>query len=288
MNRFNDLRLSDLSLFITAARMSSLSRAASHHHLSQSAASAAIQRVERALGKGLSTHEKRRFSLTKEGEALLPKLEGWLSSLSESMQSVDHMPLRIATTHAIARVAAASVLDIDKINLTLMRPDAAYGAVLRGEADIAIVLDNAPWEGVEAVEVGSGLFRLFSKKRNAPFGSVLLPEDQIEVLTMQQRWQQMHGGPVPVKARFPSWSLIADICRSSHEIGFLPEFLARQIGLHPVRWQPGGSSYRVLVLYRAGGELFQKRVDRLCLAWRSSFGGKKRENSTTRRPKTCK
>lgn len=276
MNRFNDLRLADLSLFITAARMSSLSRAAAHHHLSQSAASSAIQRVERALGKELSTHEKRKFSLTKEGEALLPRLERWLSSLSESMLSIDQMPLRVATTHAIARVAAAPVLDIDKISLTLMRPDAAYGAVLQGEADIAIVLDNAPWDGVEAVEVGSGLFRFFSKKRNASLGPVLLPEDQIEVLTMQQRWQQMHGGPVPIKARIPSWSLIADICRSSKEIGFLPDFLADQIGLHPVRWQPGGSGYRLLALYKQGGVQYQKRVDRLCVAWRSVFGAKKK------------
>lgn len=271
MNRFNDLRLADLSLFINAARLGSLSRAAAHHHLSQSAASSAIQRVERALGQELSTHEKRKFTLTKEGTALLPRLERWLLGLAESIESIDQMPLKVATTHAIAQVAVAPVLDIDKVELSLMRPDAAFGAVVRGEADIALVLDNAPWKGVAAVEVGSGLFRLFSKKKNAGLGPVLLPEDQIEVLTMQQRWLEMHGSPVPVKARLPSWSLIADICRSSDEIGFLPDFLASQIGLHPVRFQPEGSQYRLLALYKQGGDLFQKRVERLFETWRSVF-----------------
>lgn len=271
MNRFNDLRLADLSLFITAAKMKSLSRAAAMHHLSQSAASSAIQRVEKALGKDLSTHEKRQFSLTKEGIFLLPRLEKWLETLGEAMLSVNHQPLKIATTHAIARVAIAPVLDLDKIDLTLMRPDIAYGAILKGEADVALVPDNAPWDGVVAIEVGSGFFRLFSRSKNQRAAPVLLPEDQIEVLTLQQRWQEMHGGPLPIKARLPSWSLIADICRESSEVGFLPDFLAKKIGLHPVGWQPKSSGYRMLALYREAGEVFRKRVEKLCRQWRQVF-----------------
>jgi DNA-binding transcriptional LysR family regulator len=46
-----DLRIADLDLFITAARFKSLGQAATLHHLSQSAASAAIWRVEAAFGR---------------------------------------------------------------------------------------------------------------------------------------------------------------------------------------------------------------------------------------------
>ena len=49
MNRLSHLRISDLELFITAAHLKSLSKAASFHNLSQSAASTAILRVEAAL-----------------------------------------------------------------------------------------------------------------------------------------------------------------------------------------------------------------------------------------------
>jgi len=152
-----------------------------------------------------------------------------------------------------------------------MRPDMAYGSILRDEADIALVLDNAPWEGVTASELGQGQFQLYSKERDAPQGPVLLPEDQIEVLTLQQRWQQIHGQPLLVKARLPSWSLIADICSRSSEVGFLPDFLAKQENLYPVAWQPTPSNYRILALHRNVSPPLQKRLDQLLRLWKHTF-----------------
>lgn len=266
-----NLRIADIELFITAAHLHNLGKAAQLHHLSQSAASAAIQRVESAFQRPLCTHEKKQFQLTKEGKLLLPRAEQWVRQLRETVASEDPQPVRIATTHAIARVAIAPILPIDAIELKLMRPDSAYGAVLRDETDIALVLDNAPWEGVIATEVGKGHFQLYSKSLEAKSVPVLLPEDQIEVLTLQQRWQQVYSQPLAVKARLPSWSLIADICSTSMEVGFLPDFLATQAGLSPVTWQPAPSRYRILALYRNKGGVFQQRLDKLLQKWRSTL-----------------
>lgn len=266
-----DLRIADLELFITAARAKSLGRAAAFHHMSQSGASAAIQRVEGAFGRALCLHEKRQFRLTKEGDLLLPRLEEWVRHLRETVAAHEPPPVRVVTTHAMARVAILPILTGEAIDLKLMRPDSAYGAVLRDEADIALVLDNFPWEGVIATEVGKGSFQLFSSDKNAPLGPVLLPEDQIEVLTLQQRWSQVYGSALNVKARLPSWSLIADICRGSSETGFLPDFLGLHAKLHPVAWQPTPSRYRVLALYRSLGAVFQQRLDALLSKWREVF-----------------
>ncbi len=266
-----DLRIADLDLFITAARFKSLGQAATLHHLSQSAASAAILRVEEAFGRELCTHERRQFRLTKEGELLLPRAEEWLKDLRESVSTESTLPVRLATTRAMARVSILAVLPLEPIDLKLMRPDAAYGAILRDEADVALVLDNSPWEGVVATEVGKGSFQLYSSQRGAPHGPVLLPEDQIEVLALQQKWQQMHGEPLPIKARLPSWSLIADICSDTAEIGFLPDFLAKQANLKPVSWQPTPSRYRVLALHRSTSPAFQKRLNPLLRSWRKAF-----------------
>ena len=46
-----DLRIADLDLFVTAAHLKNLGQAATLHHLSQSGASAAIQRVEAAFAR---------------------------------------------------------------------------------------------------------------------------------------------------------------------------------------------------------------------------------------------
>ncbi len=258
-----DLRIADLELFITAAHLKSLGQAATLHHLSQSAASTAVQRVEAAFEERLCTHEKRQFRLTHEGKLLLPRAEAWLKMLRETVASKERQPIRLATTHAIARVAIAPILPIESIDLTLVRPDHAYGAVLRDEADLAIVLDNSPWKGVQVAELGKGKFQLYSSQKNATKGPVLLPEDQLEVLSLQQKWRALYQKPIPIKARLPSWSLIADICSNSKEIGFLPDFLAQNYSLYPVSWQPEPSSYRMLALYRKTSEPFQKRLQQL-------------------------
>jgi DNA-binding transcriptional LysR family regulator len=265
-----NLRIADLELFIAAAHLGSLSKAAALHHMSQSAASTAIQRVEAAFGRPLCTHEKRAFSLTKEGKQLLSRSEQWLRALHDIASDEGLTPIRLATTHAIARAVVPVILPHEHIEVQLMRPDIAYGALLRDEADVALVLDNALWEGVVATEVGSGFFQLYSRRKRVSVGPVLLPEDQIEVLTLQRRWQQKQGKALAVKARLPSWSLIADICSRSNEIGFLPDFLA-DVGMRPVSWQPEPSAYRVLALYRAPNRAFQGRLDAIVQLCKSAF-----------------
>ncbi len=266
-----NLRIADVELFLTAAHMKNLGKSAVFHHLSQSATSTAIQRVEAAFGISLCTHEKRRFRLTREGQALLPEIENWLKRLKDLILLKNHIPLRFVTTHAIAQVTIPALLAVENLDFQQMRPDHAYAAILHDEADIALVLDNSPWKGVIAAEIGKGHFQLYSSDKEAPLGAILLPEDQIEVLLLQQSWQKAHGYSIPVKSRIPSWSLIATICAESREIGYLPDFLAKKLKLHPVSWQPEPSPYRVLAIYRDASKLLPERLDLLLCELRRVF-----------------
>ena len=154
-----NLKIADLELFLTAAQMKSLGKSATFHHISQSGASAAIRRLESALGTLLCTHEKRRFRLTPKGKVLLPRLEHWVEQLKDMI--LEDAPLRIVTTHAIAQWAIPNLFDLEKIEFKHMRPDMAYAAVISDQADIALVLDNAPLKGVIATELKKGTFRLY-------------------------------------------------------------------------------------------------------------------------------
>ncbi|MFZ0565190.1 MAG: LysR family transcriptional regulator [Chlamydiales bacterium] len=260
-NSLRNIRLADLEIFISAAHMKNLGRAAQAHHLSQSAASAAIQRVETAFRQELCTHERRQFRLTREGQLLLPKIEGIIKQIRDLIVSGDESPIRLVTTHAIAQIAVPSLLSLKKIDFKHMRPDQAYAAILATEADMALVLDNYPWKGVIAAEVGKGHFQLYCRKKDVPLKPVLLPEDQMEVLFLQQTWLQVRGYALPVKSRIPSWSLIGQICEATDEVGFLPDFLAQKFGLHPVLWQPAPSLYRILAIYRGVGSQLQDCFD---------------------------
>jgi len=254
------LRIADLELFLTAAHLKSLGKAAVFHNLSQSAASAVILRVEAAFEQRLCLHEKRQFRLTRAGTILVPKAEAWLKQFRDTIAIDAPQPIRLATTHAIARVVIPTLLSVESVDLSLMRPDGAYEAVLMDRADIALVLDNALWEEVNSIEVGAGSFQLYSAISEIPMVPVILPENQIEVLTLMQRWEHIHKNQLAIKARVPSWSLIADICANSEEVGFLPDFLATKAKLHPVSWQPNPFPYRILALYRPSGEAFKARL----------------------------
>ncbi|MCH9634395.1 MAG: hypothetical protein S4CHLAM7_11440 [Chlamydiae bacterium] len=256
-----NLRIVDLDIFISAARMKNLGKAAAAHHLSQSAASTAVQRVETAFRLDLCTHERRQFRLTREGQFLLPKIESIVRQMRDLIVSGEDPPIRLVTTHAIAQVAVPSLLSLNKIDFKHMRPDQAYAAILQAEADIALVLDNSPWKGVVAGEVGSGYFQLYSRNKNIAVKPVLLPEEQMEVLFLEQTWLQAHGYCLPVKSRIPSWSLIGQICGETDEVGFLPDFLAQKFNLSPVLWQPTPSPYRILAIYKSVGNQLQERFD---------------------------
>lgn len=271
VNTLKNLRIADLELFITAARLKSLGKAAKFHYLSQSAASAVIQRVEFAFGTLLCKHEKRQFKLTREGELLLPKAESWLKNLKETVAKKEKAPIRMATTQALARVLVPSAIVLDKIELKLMRPDRAYRSLLQDESDVVICLDNALWEGAQAYELGITSFQLYSTDKDAKPNAVLIPEDQMEVLNFQQKWQELHNEPLPIKARLPSWSLIYDICKDSKEIGFLPCFLTLRSNLLPVSEQPKASKYRILALYRNPEITIEKRLKALFKVWRAIF-----------------
>lgn len=266
-----NLRIADVELFITAAHLKNLGKSATFHHLSQSATSTAIQRVEAAFGVPLCTHEKRQFRLTKEGQMLFPLLENWVKQLRDLVLAKDQIPIRLVTTHAIAQIAVPALLSVDAIDFKQQRPDHAYAAILNDEADIALVLDNSPWKGVITAEISSGYFQLYCSDKETPLKPVLLPEDQMEVLALKQAWQEAHGYPLPIKSRIPSWSLIAHICHESQEIGFLPDFLAKRFKLYPVLWQPAPSSYRLLAIYRNTGKHVLTRFDALLRSLRHVF-----------------
>lgn len=266
-----NLRIADLELFITAAHMKNLGKSAEFHHLSQSAASTAVKRVESAFGISLCTHEKRQFRLTQEGQIMLPRIESWVKQIRDLIVSRDQIPIRLVTTHAIAQIAVPALLSVDSIDFKQMRPDQAYAAILNDEADMALVLDNYPWKGVIAAEIGKGHFQLYSREKDVSIKPILLPEDQLEVLSLQQAWLQAHGYSIAVKSRIPSWSLIAHICANSDEIGFLPDFLAKKFALQPVLWQPTTSQYCVLAIYRNTCKQMQERFDDVIRALRRVF-----------------
>jgi len=273
MRNLKNLRLADLELFITAARLGNLGKSARMHHLSQSAASSAVQRLERVFDVALCTHEKRQFCLTRQGKELLPKLEQWIQALDGIVVSQEELPIRLVTNHSIAQIVVGALLSEEGVEISHMRPDEAYAQIINHQADVALVLDNASWSGVVAEEIACGAFQLYAHGDQPVVKPVLLPEDQMEVLALQQSWQKKYGNQIPIKSRIASWSLIASTCINSSEVGFLPDFVAKKLDLEPVNWQPATCRYRILALFRSRDSLVEGRLEPLLQNLRAIFAG---------------
>ncbi len=109
------------------------------------------------------------------------------------------------------------------------------------------------------------------KNSNTPLKPILLPKDQLEVLSLKHNWQKLHNHPLPVKTCIPSWSLIATICAETTEVGFLPDFLARKFNLFPVSWQPKPSPYRILAIHQHSQQKLEDKVKHIIQTLESTF-----------------
>lgn len=98
-----------VSLFVSAATLGSLRRAAAEQGISPQAASHAVMQLEKALGVRLLHRTTRSLSLTEEGERLLerasPALEGLAAALEDVRAAGAAMsgPLRISAPGAAGR-----------------------------------------------------------------------------------------------------------------------------------------------------------------------------------------
>src|SRR5688572_1960245 len=98
------VQLETLRLYRDVVRLGSFSRGAEHNHVSQSAASQAIQLLEGDLGVTLIDRTKRPFVVTPEGqtfyEACRTLLEGWEKARAE----VVAVKARVAGTVRVAAI----------------------------------------------------------------------------------------------------------------------------------------------------------------------------------------
>ncbi|BAO89744.1 MULTISPECIES: LysR family transcriptional regulator [Caballeronia] len=106
-----------ISIFVRAAALGSLRRAAIDQGISPQAASHAVMQLENALGVRVFHRTTRKLSLTEEGQRLLqnvgPALEMLSSAIAEAKSAKEHIagPLRVSAPRALRRALWPCVLE---------------------------------------------------------------------------------------------------------------------------------------------------------------------------------
>ncbi len=139
-----------IKYFFDTVRLKSVSRAAKHNCVSQSAVSQAISRLEKSIQQPLLHHGKRTLQLTSQGNLFFEKAthfialqEDLLSCFSEKKESSS--TVSISCTHSLALsllCPALSLLQKDhpglSVHINIDHPEAIKERVVSGTTDIGI------------------------------------------------------------------------------------------------------------------------------------------------------
>ena len=143
------MNLTDLRIFVSAARLPTLADVAQETHLTPSAVSKALRRLEDSLGKPLFDRSARQLVLNVSGALLLPRAQALLALAEQTRADVQGgtavIDCRIAGPaillwrHGAGLAGALRPYPQASLRLLAMFEDDALAALARGDVQAAIV-----------------------------------------------------------------------------------------------------------------------------------------------------
>ncbi|MBA5688551.1 LysR family transcriptional regulator [Rugamonas apoptosis] len=230
------MNLSDLRIFTRAAHSPSLGAAAEELHLTPSAVSKAIRRLEDDLGKPLFDRGARQLTLNGHGQLLLQRAQTLLALADQARSDVmgeqaDVVcriggPAILLWRHGHALAQALRPYPAARLHLHAMFEDEALAALARGELDAAIVTDG--------VTAGQGA-HWSAQWQTTALGSVTLQLAAGPTHPLVAAWPPgpvLHASTVEVLAHdfvCPSRSLFCGVLRGARADGWRDDQLPRKI-----------------------------------------------------------
>lgn len=256
------MNLSDLRVFVSAARRPSLGAAALELHLTPSAVSKALKRLEDSLGKALFDRSAKQLVLNDSGQLLLARAQNLLALADQA--KADLMGERAAVDSRVAGPAillwrhgqmlsqALRAYPEASLRMQAMFEDEALAALLRGDINAAIVTGDViegrgeHWSDEwQVTPLGSVTLHLVAGRRHPLVAALpaapLLEADTAQVLAHDfacpsrslfcgvQRGARSDGwrdDQLPRKIRY--WTddlqLLLALVKSGEALAYLPDF----------------------------------------------------------------
>ena len=146
------MHLETLRLYCDVVRLRSFSRGAELSFVSQSAASQAVQQLERELGVALIDRTRRPFAVTPEGQSFYAASREMLESWEKAKAGVAAVKAQVDGTVRVAAIYSVGLHDMShhlqrfmslypkvRVQLECLHPHKVVEAVLNDEADIGIM-----------------------------------------------------------------------------------------------------------------------------------------------------
>jgi DNA-binding transcriptional LysR family regulator len=240
------MNLQDLRAFLAVARAGTLAAAGEEIHLTPSALSKALRRLESSLGVELFDRDGLRLRLNASGERFRPQAQ----RLADLAQAVQHdfspasrrMDVRLTGPavlqwgyiRAIAESIAASERQV-ALQIASRHESEALAAVTNGEAELALVsgeaLGDAADGAVERYKLGRFRMRLVSKGRvGEPFACSTVSPLCGRVRSHQSEAWLAGAGLPPATYRVDDLGTLMKLVETGNARAFLPDLLASSMG----------------------------------------------------------
>src|SRR2546422_4934657 len=147
------VHLETLRLYSDIVRLRSFSRGAEQNFVSQSAASQAMQQLERELGVPLIDRTQRPFVVTAEGQAFYGACRALLDAWEKAKAEVASVKARVDGTVRVAAIYSVGLHDVSRhmqrfmslypearVQLECLHPHKVVEAVLQGPAEVRVMI----------------------------------------------------------------------------------------------------------------------------------------------------
>lgn len=232
------LNLIYLKYFCDAVRVGSISTAAKLNHVSQSAVSQGINKLEKSLGRLLISHQPNRFKVTEEGKQLFSHARQIFKAIqsAEDFLAEDRGRITFGCTHSFALSCIPQYLKLAREHLPNLRINFRLGHyfnitewIKKGTIDFGILLDNADLSSFEQYALHQGSYRLYASKKAKDLNSLPFlvdSEERIETNLLKASYRALHQKDLPVSMEISSWSMIAKLVQEGLGIGLCPDYIA--------------------------------------------------------------
>lgn len=251
--------LAHLRFFYDAVKAGSATAAALQNHVSQSALSQGIKKLEKDLGIQLIHHQKKRFKLTDEGQTVFTHARQIFSEVEKMYDALEALrggirgTVTFACTNSIARffIPAALIRARAKYpDLTVKFHRGSLRFILQAlkEAmvDFAIVVDDESFSSFEKKLIAKGEFHIYTKTSTIEEGVYVDSAKSSET-----RHFMKYIKDLKIIDELSGWGMVEEFVKQGLGPGILPSFM-EALPMKKLNLKVPSLSYDICVIHPHG------------------------------------
>lgn len=252
-----------LKYFCDAVRSGSISAAARLNHVSQSAASQGIAKLEASLKSTLISHQPNRFRVTEEGRKLFESAKSIFQAIQRTEDELSgnkEATLTFACTHSFALSCLPKYIKLAQTELPHIRLNFRLGQyfaikdmIKKGVIDFGILIDNDDLTAFDCYQIMEGEYRLWAAQKaenieQLPF--MLDNEERMETNLLKALYKSRYGKELPVLMEVTSWTVVLRLAQEGLGIGLAPDYIVQDNSmLKPVLPELNPAHYKLYAVF---------------------------------------